>query len=145
MSIVRMLGGGGPARGGALLDRDAPVDAVFFRRVVARRPVVRAAVVPDDNVALAPGMAVFGPGLNHALCQLLDHLVALALVEPLDAQDLAGIEVERLPPGLGMSADDRMEDGCPVAVLLVEERRRVPAAAVGEGPASPVETLLQRL
>src|ERR1700693_176599 len=122
MSIARMLVGGDPARGGVLLDRDAPMDAVFLGRVVARRPVVRAAVVPDDDVALAPSVAVLGAGLDHAAGQLLDHLVALALFESLDAQDLAGIEVESFAPRFGMRADDRMEDGRPVAVLRVQQR-----------------------
>src|SRR5437879_4227953 len=53
------------ARGGALLDRDAPVDAVLLGRIVARRPVVRAAVVPDDDVARAPPVAVLALGLDH--------------------------------------------------------------------------------
>jgi len=57
-----MLGGGARVRGGALLDRDAPVDAVFLGRVVARRLVIRAAVVPDDDVALAPLVAVLAAG-----------------------------------------------------------------------------------
>src|SRR5678816_4428235 len=86
----------------AILDRDAPVAAVFLRRVVAGRLVIRAAVVPDDDVPVAPPVTVLGVGLDHAVGQLLDQRIALALVEPLDAQDLSGIEVERLPPGLGM-------------------------------------------
>src|SRR5262249_16616109 len=64
-----------PPSGGralALLDRHAPVYAVFVRRIVACRLVVRAAVVPDDDVALAPFVGVRGLGLDHVASQLLD-------------------------------------------------------------------------
>src|SRR5512147_2864194 len=116
MSIARMLRDRERGRPGALLDRHAPVDAVFLRRVVARRPVIGAAVVPDHDVALAPRVAVPGPGLDHATGQLFDERVALPLAETLDAQDLAGVEVERPAASLGMRADKRVEDGSPVAI-----------------------------
>src|SRR2546422_10383327 len=133
----------------ALLDRHAPVDAVFLGRIVACRLVIGAAVVPDDDVTLAPCVAVATVGLDHVAGQLLDQRVALLVVEALDSQDLAGIEVERLAPGLGMGADDRaddrMEDRRPVAVLLVEQCRRLSSAAVGEDPDPTVESLLEPL
>src|SRR5258705_1202743 len=116
-----------------LFDRHAPVDAVFLGRIVAGRLVVGAAIVPDDDVSLAPAVAVLALGLDHKPGQLVDQRVALLLLEALDAEDLARIEVQPLPPRLRMDADDGMEDGGPVAVLLVEERRRLPASAVGEG------------
>src|SRR6266571_3913639 len=109
-----MSGGSARARAGALLDRDAPVDAVFLGRIVARSLVVRAAVVPDHDVALSPRVAVGGLGPDHAVGQLFNDLVALALLETLDAQDLAGIEIEPLPAGLRVRPDDRVEDGRPV-------------------------------
>src|SRR5690348_9326992 len=121
------------------------MDPIFRGRVVARRLVIRAAIVPDDDVALAPPVAVLAVGLDHVPGQLLDQRVALPLLETLDPEDLAGIEVERLAPGLGVGADDRMEDRLPVAVLRVEQRRRLPAAAIGERPVPPVETLLEPL
>src|SRR2546426_375472 len=99
----------------ALLDRHAPVDAVFLGRIVARRLVIGAAVVPDDDVTLAPFVAVATVGLDHVAGQLLDQRVALLVVEALDSQDLSGIEVERLASGLGVGADDRMGDRRPVA------------------------------
>src|SRR6266536_2173131 len=133
---ARRLRGRGSRR---LLDRHAPVDAVFLGRVVPRRLVVRAAVVPDDDVAFAPAVAVFALGLNHALGELIDQRVALRLLQALDAEDLALIEVQSLASGFGMVADDGMEDGGPVAVLLVEEGRRFPAAAIGEGAPPPFE------
>src|SRR3954466_15090377 len=46
-----------------IVDRDAPVDAVFLGRVVAGRLVVRAAIVPDHDVGPAPpagGLAAGG-------------------------------------------------------------------------------------
>src|SRR5204863_8095062 len=127
----------------ALLDRHAPVDALFLRWIVARRLVIRAAVVPDDDVALPPAVTVFALRLDHALRQLVDHRVALVLVDSLDPQDLAGIEVEAFAPGLRVRADDRVEDGCPVAVLGIEQRLRLPAAAVREGADASLETLFQ--
>src|SRR5205814_8687186 len=84
------------SRCSALLDRHAPVDAVFFGRVVGRRLVVRTAVVPDDDVALAPPVTVLALGLDHALGQLVDQRVALLRLEPLDAKDLPRIEIEPL-------------------------------------------------
>src|SRR2546428_9657806 len=91
-----------------LLDRDAPVDAVFLGWIVARRLVVRAAVVPDDDVALAPAVAVLPVGMDHALGELLDERVALGRREPVDGQDLARIEGKAGAPGLRMHAPDRM-------------------------------------
>src|SRR6266542_1281027 len=108
---ARRLRGRGSRR---LLDRHAPVDAVFLVRV-------------------------FPLGLNHAPGELIDQRVALRLLQALDAEDLARIEVQSLTPGFGMGADDGMEDGGPVAVLLVEEGRRFPAAAIGEGALPPFE------
>src|ERR1700694_4867850 len=102
--MARMLDGGARVRGGALLDRDAPVDAVFLGWIIARRLVIRAAVVPDDDVALAPAVAVLPLRLDHAVGQLVDERVALVGLESLDLQNLAGIEVERLAPGLRVRA-----------------------------------------
>src|SRR5713101_3088611 len=121
--------------GDALLDRDTPVDAVFLGRIVARRLVVRAAVVPDHDVALSPRVTVRGIGPDHAVGQLFDDLVALALFETFDAPGLAGMEVGALPAGLRTRADDRVEDGGPGAVPVGRQRGRFPAGAGGEGPA----------
>src|SRR5262245_13351911 len=85
-------------RPGALLDRHAPVDPVLLGRVIARRLVVRAAVVPDHDVALRPPMAILAARLDHVPLQLVDQRVTLRLLESLDPEDLAGIEVERLAP-----------------------------------------------
>src|SRR5207253_10260778 len=83
-----------------VIDRDAPMDAVFLGRVVAGRPMIRAAVVPDHDVALMPDVMVFGVGHNHALFQLGDQRVAFLIVDADEVADLAGIEVERLAAGL---------------------------------------------
>src|SRR3989475_11331026 len=135
--MARMLGGRARVRGGALLDRDAPVDAVFLGWIVARRLVVRAAVVPDDDVALAPLVAVLAARLDHVAGQLVDQLVALPRLHALDAQDLARIEVEALAPRLRMRADDRVQDGRPVTVLFVGEGGAV-VVAPGGGGAAPL-------
>src|SRR5207244_13185092 len=104
-----------------------------------------AAVVPDDDVPLAPPVAVLALGLDHPAGQLVDQRVALLLLEALDLENFAGVEVERLAPGLGMSANDGMPDGNPVAVLGVEQRRRLPPAAVGEDALASVEPVLELL
>ena len=65
----------------ALLDRHAPVDAVLVRRIVPRRTMIRAAVVPDHDVADPPLVAVFAVRLDHVAGQLLDQLVALLRVQ----------------------------------------------------------------
>src|SRR5262245_18676503 len=59
-----------------LPDRYAPMDAVFLGRVVAGCLVVRAAVVPDHDIALAPFVRVVGPGLHHVGPQLGDEAFA---------------------------------------------------------------------
>src|SRR5438270_13325277 len=48
-----------------IVDRDPPVYAVLFRRVVAGGFVIRAGIVPDDDVLLAPFVAVFSIWLDH--------------------------------------------------------------------------------
>src|SRR5205823_8540216 len=104
---------------------------------------IRAAVVPDHDVALAPRVAVLTLGLDAG--ELVDERVTLRRLEALDPQDLARIEIERLASGLGMGADDRMEDRLPVAVLGVEQRGRLATSSVGEGADSALELLLEPL
>ena len=74
----------------ALLDRHAPVDAVLFRRVIARRLVVRAAVVPDHDVAHAPLVACIRPRAGSCARQLIDQHVAILRAEPFDQRILPG-------------------------------------------------------
>src|SRR6185369_11513441 len=125
-----------------LFDRHAPVDAILLGRVITSRLVIRAAIVPDDDVARAPAVAILTLGLDHEPGQLVDQRVALLFLEALDAEDLARIEVQPLAPGLRMDADDRMEDGRPIAVLLIEEGRRLPASAIREGALPSLEAHL---
>src|SRR5437762_9491517 len=56
-----------------IVDRDPPVYAVLLWRVVAGGFVIRASVVPDDDVALAPFVAVFGIGLDHVALRSEEH------------------------------------------------------------------------
>src|SRR5687767_11373614 len=88
-------------RSAVVFDRYAPVNAVFLRRIVSCRLVIGAAIVPDDDVALAPLVAILARRLHHHHAELLDNRVALRLVEALDAQDLAVVVVEERAPGLG--------------------------------------------
>src|SRR2546427_10331561 len=101
--MARMLGGRARVRGGALLDRDAPVDAVFLGWIVARRLVVRAAVVPDDDVALAPLVAVLARGPGHVTGPLVDQLVALPPPPPPPAPEISRVQVKGPSPRLRWS------------------------------------------
>ena len=95
------------------------MDAVLLGRVVAGRPVIGAAVVPDHDVALFPFVMVLGVGLDHRFGQFGDQFVALAALDADKIDDLAGVEIERLAAGLGMDADDRVVDRRPLLVLGV--------------------------
>src|SRR5262249_57809002 len=95
-------------------------------------------------VAAAPAVGVLTLWLDHPLRQLVDQVVALLRLQPLDAEDLARIEVEALTPRLWMHADDGMEDGRPVAIGLVEKCGGLAAAAIGESAPSPLQPRLQR-
>src|SRR5262249_59102098 len=92
----------------ALLDRHAPVDAVLLGGIGARGLVIRAAVVPDHDVALTPLMAVLPRGLDHVAGELVDERVALRRLEPLAPENLARIEVHRLTSRLRPLAADRL-------------------------------------
>jgi len=54
------------------------MDAVLVRRVVAGRAMVGTAVVPDDDVADPPLVAVLAVRLDHVAGQLVDQVIALA-------------------------------------------------------------------
>src|SRR5262245_38951636 len=129
----------------SVFDRHAPVDTVLFGWVVARRLVIAAAVVPDDDVARVPLVAIRAVGLDHVAGQLFDQRVALLLLETFDADDLARVEVEGLASRLGVDADDRVEDRRPVTVLLVEQGHGLSPAAVRERALPPVEAPLEPL
>ncbi|MBV9199071.1 MAG: SDR family oxidoreductase, partial [Alphaproteobacteria bacterium] len=105
-----------------IVDRDPPVDAVFLGRVVAGRPVIGAAVIPDHDIPLAPFMAVFGARLDHVSFELGNQRIAFLPVVADDVDDLAGIKIERFAAGFRMGADDRVQNRCPFLVLLVEKR-----------------------
>src|SRR5579863_3792728 len=130
-AIARLLRRRAGGRG-EFLDRHPPVDAVLLGRVVARRLVVGAAVVPDDDVALPPLVAVLPLGLDHVAGELLEQRIAFLRLQPLDPEDLAGVEIERFAPGFGMRAQDRVADRRPVAVFLVEQLGRLAPPAIGE-------------
>ena len=73
---MSVLFGSKPLRN-AILDRYAPVDAVFVRRIVAGGTVIRAAVVPYHDVADTPFVPVFAIGLNHVAGQFVDQCITL--------------------------------------------------------------------
>src|SRR5215469_1188033 len=119
--------------------------AILFRRVVAGGLVVRAAIVPDHDIAFAPDVVVFGVWRDHALLQFGDQRVAFLILDADEVTNLAGIEVERLPARLGMGADNRVEDRLPVLVFRIEQPRLAATPAIGESADHPVEPVLQPL
>src|SRR5258706_16378861 len=82
-----------------VVDRNGPVDAVFPRRIVARSLVVRAPVVPDDDIALLPLVAILVGWLHHEGGHLVDDRVALGGVQAFDAQNLVLVEIKQLAAG----------------------------------------------
>src|SRR5438034_9604044 len=77
-----------------------PAEAV----VIVDRVVLGAAIVPEGERADLPAEAAgeFRPGLLRE--QEAQQRRALLLGHSLEAQRVAAIDVERLPPGLGMGA-----------------------------------------
>src|SRR5215210_7834500 len=94
------------ARSRVILDRDTPVNAVFLRRIIGRRLVIRAAVVPDHDIALAPLVAILRRRLLHQRGQLRDDRLALVRCEPFELEDLVLIEVQELAPRLRVNLDE---------------------------------------
>ena len=128
-----------------ILDRNAPVDALFFRRVIARRIVVRAAIVPDDDIASAPLVAVLVGRLRHESCHLVDDGRALGFFKTFDAEDLVLVEIEQLASGLDMRADDLVAGGLRVAVFRIQQEIGFLAPAVLEQAVSSFEAVFQAL
>src|SRR5215216_4831982 len=91
-----------------VFDRDAPMYTVFFRRIIARRLVIRATVVPDDDVALAPVVTILTRRLDHVGVHLLDDRIALGGIDSEDIEDLALIVIEQRASGFGMLTDERV-------------------------------------
>src|ERR1035438_4406889 len=103
-----LFGGEAPG-GGEFLNRDAPMDAILLRRIIARRAVVGTAVVPDHDVADPPLVPVLPLRLHHVGFKFVDQVIAFGSFRALDREDLAGIEIQRLPVGFAVSANDRMD------------------------------------
>src|SRR3546814_2714326 len=57
--------------------------------------------------------------LEGVLVQFVEQRIALRRVHPLDVVDAVGIDVERLAPGRGMGADQRVLDVRGLALLLL--------------------------
>ena len=76
------------------------MDAVFIRRVVCRSFVIRTAIVPDHNVTLQPLMMILGTALDHMVRKLINEPIAFVMLEPFNAQNFSGIEVQCLAASL---------------------------------------------
>lgn len=81
----------------------------FGGPVVPQRPVHHAAIVPERHVVLRPAIADLKFHLLGVLQKETKHGVALVGRQPVDPRREAAIDVERLAPGLGMGARDRMQ------------------------------------
>src|ERR1051326_5464316 len=107
-------------RSGELVNGHSPMDALFLRRIVASRQVIRAPVIPDHHVANGPFVPVLRIRLDHPLRQLVDNRVTFVRRKAFDAEDLARIEVQRLPSGFRMGTHDGMEHRFPIAMFGVQ-------------------------
>ena len=106
-------------RSDPLLDRHPPVDAVFFGRIVAGCPWYEQRL---SQMTMSPLRHLWWYSPSGWIMRSVSSSISASLSagsSPSIRNDLAGIEVQRLAPGLRMGADDRMEDRRPVAVLLV--------------------------
>src|SRR5688500_6310171 len=126
-----------------ILDGNAPVDAVFLRRIVSGGRVIRAAIVPDDDVALLPFVAVLAGRLHHHRAELFEDCIGLGVVEAFYAEDLPVIVVQQRAPGLGVLLDEPVAHRLLVSVFLVQEHVLRPAAAVFEEAVAAFQPLLQ--
>ena len=70
------------------------MDAVLVGRVVAGGLVVGAAVVPDDDVADPPFVAVFAVRLDHRGGQFVDQRITFGRFGALNEQDFAWIKIQ---------------------------------------------------
>src|SRR5256712_6976305 len=106
IQLDSMLGGRARVCAAALLDRDAPVDTFLLGRVVARGFVVRAAVIPDDDVAFAPLVAGLPPPPGHLTGSLPHPPLPPPLIQHPPAPELARGEVEGPSHPLRPGGDD---------------------------------------
>src|SRR5262249_18035844 len=72
-----------------------------------------------------------------------DQRVTFLILDTDEVTNLARVEVERLPAGLRMGTDYRMEHRLPVLVLDIEQLRLAAPAAIGESADNAVEPLFQ--
>src|SRR3954451_8897365 len=110
--------GGGSAAGShrpIALDRD-PVARAGVRPVVPHRVVLDAAIVPERDRVLAPAEAALEQRVGHVLVQIVQNAGALVARDAVDVARKAFVDVERLAPGHGVRAHDRVV-GVGVALL----------------------------
>ena len=79
------------------------MDAFFLRGIVAGRLVIRAAIVPDHDVADLPLVGVLGAMRRHAAGEFLDEGIAVIRAHALDVRNLHRVEVEH--PASGFAAE----------------------------------------
>src|SRR5688572_5853268 len=83
-------------------------------RMAAGGRMHRAAIVPYDDVAGLPFVAVLGVGLQHVPIELGQQPVALFLLHAGDTDDMCRIDIQRFAPGLRVHANH-----------IVDRRRRL--------------------
>src|SRR5690348_3104215 len=109
----------------------APNDALLGRRIVWRRTVHHAAIVPDQEFARLPAMFVRQIGVRRESVQLVDQHAPFRVRQP---DDVFGViaEEQALAAGLGMRAYYRMVDGRRGRALLLRHRLLAVAAIARE-------------
>ena len=107
----------------------------------------QAAVVPKQNIPDAPGMMILIFRLDRMLVESVQQRVAFALRQADDAIRPVGVEVDRLPAGLFVNANQRMHCVLGVGLLLRRElgrRRHGAARVVAVSGAQAIEARLHR-
>ncbi len=106
-----------------------------------------AAIVPDQDVALAPAVAVLILRLSRVIGQRVEQRVALRARHADDRLHAVGVHVERAAASLRMGADERMDDGGQRRRLRRVEpgdSRALAARIVGMHDLEPVDAPPQR-
>ena len=99
-----------------------PVHEPPLRQLVVRdREMLGRWVVPDDEIALLPAMAVRELWLDQVREQAFQRRCAFVFGELVDPHCEGLVDVDRLPAGDRVRADDRVVDIRRLALLLLRE------------------------
>src|SRR5689334_18372713 len=96
-----------------------PVARAGVRPVIPHRVVLDAAIVPERDRILAPAEAALEQRVGHVLVQIVQDAGALVARDAVDVARKTLVDVERLAPGHGVRAHDRVI-GPGIALLVLD-------------------------